>query len=99
MREPMYGVAIFDQASGRFAALPLSLSPFSRRAAEPLSSLPLFAMLNEPSFFLEDGGRMQKRFPEIFWYTIRQAIPQKSSKVPLKPRGTVFRAFLFSRNR
>ena len=27
MREPMYGVAIFDQASGRFAALPLSLSP------------------------------------------------------------------------
>ena len=54
MREPMYGVAIFDQASGRFAALPLSLSPFSRRAAEPLSSLPPFAMLNEPSFFF--GG-------------------------------------------
>ena len=27
MREPMYGVAIFDQASGRFAALPLSFSP------------------------------------------------------------------------
>ena len=69
MREPMYGVAIFDQASGRFAALPLSPSP-SLAAAEPLSSLPLFAMLRKPSF-LEDGGRMQKRFPEIFWYTIR----------------------------
>ena len=97
MREPMYGVAIFDQASGRFAALPLSLSPsLAARRSLCLLCLSLRCFSNL-LFFLEDGGRMQKRFLEIFWYTIPKAIHPKKFQSSVETSVVVFRVESFSR--